>query len=113
MDNPAVATFCRESLRNCLMIMGRDAFKAEVEYMLHCYGATSASAIPAPPTSVPAMPAGAAAGATTPPSALPAKWARKPVPDDKRCKKTVPHSGDQCTFKAIEGTDFCSRHTDD
>lgn len=113
MDNPAVATFCRESLRNCLMIMGRDAFKAEVEYMLHCYGVTPAmpapAPAPAPAASIPVMPVATAVTAT----ALPAKWARKPVPEDKRCKKTLPHSGDQCTFKAVDGTDFCSRHTDD
>lgn len=104
MDNPAVATFCRESLRNCLMIMGRDAFKAEVEYMLHCY-AVAAPSSAATPTIEPSQEAHVAA-----PEARPTKWARKPVPEDKRCKRSLPYNGGQCTFKALDGKDFCSRH---
>ena len=44
MDNPAVLTFCRESLRSCYTILGREGFQAEVDYLLRCYAGVGVGA---------------------------------------------------------------------
>jgi hypothetical protein len=85
---------------------------------------------PAPPTP-PALPALPALPAPSPPAeAAPikeeakpepkaeqpakksGKWQRTPVPEEERCKRVMPYNGGQCTFKKVEGTDLCTRHTD-
>lgn len=124
MNNPAVATFCRESLRNCLMIMGEDMFRAEVDYLLRCYGGGAVSdsgtavreaeAVTAAARAAIAVAAGGAGSdsGTVDSPAAGDKWARKPVPDDQRCHRVTPYNGGRCTFRAAEGTKFCGRHTD-
>lgn len=156
MDNPAVLTFCRDSLRSCYTILGREGFKAEVDYLLRCYagvgsGATEVGLVPrcqrpgdeqvsifaaAQPAvgSVAASGAGcqrqeenavsrrgsdlkvAGAGAATAATAVEetpvSKWTRKAVPDEERCQRIAAYNGTQCSFRAVEGTDFCSRHTE-
>ena len=130
MNNPAVATFCRESLRNCLMIMGEDMFKAEVDYLLRCYGGgavtdsgTAVREAEAVTAVARASAVAAAGGAGSDSGAVDSaatgasatvtgdKWARKPVPDDQRCHRVTPYNGGRCTFRAAEGTKFCNRHT--
>ena len=118
MNNPAVATFCRESLRNCLMIMGEDIFRAEVDYLLRCYGGgavtdsgTAVREVEAVTTVARAATVAVAGGAGSDSDAGD-KWARKPVPDDQRCHRVTPYNGGRCSFRAAEGTKFCNRHTD-
>jgi hypothetical protein len=150
MDNPAVLTFCRESLRSCYTILGREGFQAEVDYLLRCYAgvgvgvAAAAGVVPrcqrpgdesVSVFSAAAQPAasggagcqrqeenavsrpdsdlkGDGGGGGAKEVAAVSKWARKPVPDKERCHRVTPYNGGQCSFRAVEGTTFCSRHTD-
>ena len=121
MNNPAVATFCRESLRNCLIIMGEAPFRAEVDYLLRCYGgaavADSGTAVSVAEEATAVARAAVVAEAVNDSGAGDSavagdKWARKPVPDELRCHRVTPYNGGRCSFRAAEGTKFCSRHTD-
>jgi hypothetical protein len=148
MDNPAVLTFCRESLRSCYTILGREGFQAEVDYLLRCYAgvgvAAAAGVVPrcqrpgdesVSVFSAAAQPAASSAvgcqrqeenavsrpgsdlkgdggGGGSEGVAAVSKWARKTVPEEERCQRIAAYNGSQCSFRAVEGTTFCSRHTE-
>jgi hypothetical protein len=40
------------------------------------------------------------------------KWKRTQLPEKDRCKRILPYNGGQCTFKKMEGCDYCTRHVD-
>ncbi len=46
------------------------------------------------------------------PKADKTKWKRTQIPDEDRCKRILPYNGGQCTFKKMDGCDYCSRHGD-
>jgi hypothetical protein len=130
MEAASVA-FCYEALRHCYHILGKDRFRAETEFIMKCFdggaavgsgaGAVAnpvvlpAPCAPAPP--VPTQPAPIKQETKPEPKAeQPAKksgkWQRTPVPEEERCKRILPYNGGQCTFKKVEGTELCTRHTD-
>ena len=46
------------------------------------------------------------------PKADKTKWKRTQIPDEDRCKRILPYNGGQCTFKKMDGCNYCSRHGD-
>jgi hypothetical protein len=38
------------------------------------------------------------------------KWKRTQLPNEERCKRILPYNGGQCTFKKVDGYDYCTRH---
>jgi hypothetical protein len=127
MEAASVA-FCYEALRHCYHILGKDRFRAETEFIMKCFDGAGGGAgtnpvvLPAPVASVaqapPVQPHHPIKEEPKPepkaeqPAKKAGKWQRNPVPEEERCKRILPYNGGQCTFKKVEGTELCTRHTD-